>query len=367
MVRVQPTAQQEWLLEAVLLEDGEAAAAWRRWSAGADFDRLDAGSWRLLPLLYPRLAALHADPATTERLRTEYSGTWRANQLRLHELQQVVNRLQGAGIPVLLLKGAALLVAYYGDPGLRPMADCDLLVPYAMAPQALDVLSGSAWKAYGAAPHAQALTHANGLDLDLHWNVFADLGGPTVDEPLWQAAVPAALADTSVLVLCPADQLLHVCVHAALWSQTPGIRWIADAAVLVRAEPGIDWDRLIAQAQRCRMTLATRTMLRYLRERFHVAIPDGVLRRIEATEISRSERVHFARQAVPVDSRPVMFETWMVCAYYVRWARARRRRLSPAGFVRYLAARYLLDTAWELPRYAVSRLARHDWRPMRER
>ncbi|MGE3519894.1 MAG: nucleotidyltransferase family protein, partial [Vicinamibacterales bacterium] len=308
------TTQQEQLLEAILLDAARARAAWRAWSAGADLDCLDAGSKRLLPLLYQRRADLRLEQPLLDRLRAEYIHTWQANQLRLHHLQQAVAALQDAGMSVMLLKGAALLVAHGGDPGLRPMADADLLVPYAMAPRAVDRLSSRGWTPVGVQPHAQQFTHDSGFDLDLHWNVFGHHSGPAIDDPFWQAAERAALFETSVSVLCPADQLLHTCVHGLIWSPTPALRWIADAVQLVNRRPDLDWNRVIEQAERCRLSLFAATALRYLRDRFGAAISDETLRRLDATPIARAERVNFDRQTISSNERPLLQEAaqiWM--------------------------------------------------------
>ena len=364
---VRPTAEQELLLDAILRDGAEATAAWRRWAGSVDFSQLDAGSARLLPLLYRQLAVRGTPAADIEGLRAEYVRTWQTNQFRLRDLRDVVGLLQDAGVPVLLLKGAALLVAYCPDPGLRPMGDCDLLVPYALAPRALSILARAGWKPNGASPHAQPLTHEKGFDLDLHWNLFVEESGPTVDEPFWHAALPAPLGERTVRVLAPADQLLHVCVHGAQWSPTPGVRWVADAAMLLAARPDLDWDRLIAQAERCRLTLAAGLTLGYLRDRFSVGIPDDVLRRLRTDRISRAERRQFARLSTATDARPLLFEAWMLAGYYARSARARRAGLSPAGFLRYLADLFELERVRDLPRYTLTRLKRHEWRRPAER
>ena len=50
-----PTHEQELLLKAVLLQGEGSIAAWKSWADAIDFDQLDAGSQRLLPLLYRNL------------------------------------------------------------------------------------------------------------------------------------------------------------------------------------------------------------------------------------------------------------------------------------------------------------------------
>jgi len=48
---------------------------------------------------------------------------------RVVELREVLAALAGAGLPVLLLKGAALAYTLYPEPHLRDRSDTDLLFP----------------------------------------------------------------------------------------------------------------------------------------------------------------------------------------------------------------------------------------------
>ena len=56
-----------------------------------------------------------------------------------------------AGVPFLVLKGAALAHLVYGDPRLRPMRDVDLLIRKADAGRALDVLTRCGFRPGGIA------------------------------------------------------------------------------------------------------------------------------------------------------------------------------------------------------------------------
>jgi hypothetical protein len=104
----------------------------------------------LLPALGARAVALAP---------TALDGAWRAQvddavrQTRLRALvldaalRRVVQTLESAGIPVLPLKGAVLGDRLYGDPGLRPAEDVDVLVPRAQLGAAVDVLRAHGYAA----------------------------------------------------------------------------------------------------------------------------------------------------------------------------------------------------------------------------
>jgi len=64
----------------------------------------------------------------TEELRTTYYQTAAQNALRFQELAGIVQAFNEAGIPVIVLKGAAMAQGTYRNLALRPMSDLDLLV-----------------------------------------------------------------------------------------------------------------------------------------------------------------------------------------------------------------------------------------------
>ncbi len=66
--------------------------------------------------------------------------------MRLYrELAQVVRACNDAGVPVILLKGAHLAEAVYGNIALRPMVDVDLLVKQADLMRVHDILIGQGY------------------------------------------------------------------------------------------------------------------------------------------------------------------------------------------------------------------------------
>ncbi|MBN1537855.1 MAG: nucleotidyltransferase family protein, partial [Anaerolineales bacterium] len=62
------------------------------------------------------------------KLQMAYYETAAFNQMILTEMGRVVQALNEADIPVIVLKGAVLATTIYPDPALRPMSDLDLLV-----------------------------------------------------------------------------------------------------------------------------------------------------------------------------------------------------------------------------------------------
>ena len=124
-----PTAHQALCLKAALLPGEAGLAAWRRLAAMIEPERLDAVSQSLLPLVYQNLARLGAGDPRIEALRDRYVLTWSDNQRQCHSALPLLHAFEQAGIDAVVLKGLALIARFYRDPGVRPMADVDVLVP----------------------------------------------------------------------------------------------------------------------------------------------------------------------------------------------------------------------------------------------
>jgi len=124
-----PTPEQEFLLKAALLDGDIAIRAWKDWAAAVNFDLLDAGSQRLLPLLYWNLSRQNVQHHVLEVYKGFYRMAWYKNQLLLHRLNNVLRLFTCRKIPAVLLKGTAMAHLYYKNWALRPMNDFDLLVP----------------------------------------------------------------------------------------------------------------------------------------------------------------------------------------------------------------------------------------------
>ncbi len=97
-----------------------------------------------LPLLHHHLAAQpEAAPAEVlTRLEAAYRKTSLRNLRSFALLREILAKAEAAGVPVLCLKGSVLAPDLYGDLGLRPMGDLDLLVRPADAPGLEAILAG---------------------------------------------------------------------------------------------------------------------------------------------------------------------------------------------------------------------------------
>ena len=153
------------------------------------------------------LSSLAPPPALAEAWRRRAWEELGRGEMMRRELLAALDVLGAAGIPVILLKGAALCAAHYQDWSLRPLGDLDLLVPEEDAARALRVLQAAGYTlvlghdelvertagpdmAALVAYHAQVTLHSPGsptVVIDLHWHLF--------DRPAYRHAALGAAGD----------------------------------------------------------------------------------------------------------------------------------------------------------------------------
>jgi hypothetical protein len=349
-----PSPQQALVLRAALDPPEQGRLAWQRWRAAVDFDRIDHGSTRLLPLVYRNLGSESFDPEVAGRMKGIYRRSWSHNQLLFKRAAGAIAKLSEAGIETMVLKGASLSLLAYRSAGVRPMDDVDVLVPIERRVEAIEAMRAAGWRpekedaeGWARVHHSMGIDGPEGGNVDLHW---FSLWQPARDEPLWDGAAPLELAGVQTLAPCPADQLLLVCVHGTPWSPLPPFRWIADAAAVIRsAGEDLDWDRFVSEAERRRLTVAGAAALGYLRTEFDLAVPAAVLERLRAAPASRHERAAFRAACRPDGPTRTL---------RMAWDRYRRLRdldtgaPRPSGFLSFARRFWGLDSVWQLPLHA---------------
>jgi hypothetical protein len=175
---------------------------------------------------------------TIELMKNDFYRSAALNIRRLDLLARVLKALNAAGAPAIVLKGAYLAEAVYGNIALRTMADLDLLVRRSDLEKADTALSSAGCKRreYHLLPpendnefhyrHASVRTM-----IEIHWEIVK----PTYPFALaaadvWEAAVPVRIAGVDTLALSPEDLLLHLGLHASIHCYDYGLRPICDIA-----------------------------------------------------------------------------------------------------------------------------------------
>jgi len=369
-----PTPHQEALLDAILLSGDEAVAAWRKWQTHGDVDRLDSASFQIMSLLYWNLARQGLDDPLMGKLKGIYRMTWSNNQWLISRALPALRALHERGVPMMLLKGAALNALYGERHGIRRIGDVDMLIPQGDAQRAVGVLADLGWSPKGnpfavtadyiSVTKGVALLHPEGGALDLHWHLFPEDLVAAHEEPVWRHAGPASIGGVPALAPSPTELLMHVCVHGWAWSPHPPFRWVADAMTILRAsESELDWERLIPDARRRRLALRLEAALTYLRERFGAEMPVHTLTNLRNPPVSRLDRWEHRLR-----TRPVRTPVGGLILHALRFNRLRDRPELGSGFVgfvEYLRRRWGLQRAGQVPLRMGVKLVRRSIRSLR--
>ncbi len=340
------------MLLAALAEPEEARDALHAWEVDFSPRNIDYETLTVLPLLYRSLTAHGIDSPHRQQYGAAYRWSWYRNRTRFAVARQRLAALSAAGVPCLLLKGAALSALVYRDAGARAMGDVDILVPSAKVAAATDLLieagftpldNGSALGALLQFRHSLPFRHRDGMEIDLHWHVLVEDTGPGDDDGFWQRAIDFDFFGVAARTLSAEDHLLHTIAHGSWGSlNTTPLHWITDAVYLLRRFPGLDWERVVCEAESRRLSFLLQRALRYLRDAVHAPVPDAVLQELESRAVLSAERLEywFKRQGpmrTPLGRAP---HVWFV---YERMCRRRAQRPTPLGYLRFLKGFACLD------------------------
>jgi hypothetical protein len=182
-----------------------------------------------------------------EQLRRDALG-FRASSVKVKRLLgRSLDALAAAGVVPVVLKGVPLAERLYGDAGHRASTDVDLWVAPADAARAQHALEGLGLRAARAhEPHHVELYSPEGL-VELHRYPIAPFGELVQGTALLDRAVEAETGGRRYRRLAPDDELLYLAVHATN-HLLQRLAWVYDLKLLARAEPSLDWPRLLRTA-----------------------------------------------------------------------------------------------------------------------
>ncbi|MFC4015600.1 nucleotidyltransferase family protein [Nonomuraea purpurea] len=221
-----------------------------------------------------------------DALLAAYAANERRNRVLVAEAVRLAGLLRGKGIDVAVRKGAYLTPAVYKDAGLRPMNDIDLFVTRAAAEEVAEALQDEGYQAGRLDSRAEVQpfsrrqslfwnVHVNNLPpyhrpygdrclpaitVDVCFDLFLPASGCDLPaESLLAAASLVEVEGGSVPVLRAEHFLIDVAAH--LYKESTTLRYIergkhqrllqyVDIAAVVRAHEGLDWDLLVATAER---------------------------------------------------------------------------------------------------------------------
>lgn len=222
------------------------------------------------------------------------------------EVARIHEALASESIPVVLLKGAAYVIAGLPCARGRLFSDIDIMVPQTRIQSAEQYLFVRGWVSRGYDAYDQKyyrqwmhelppLTHIRRKSvLDVHHTILPPTARLNPDpERLWQAAIPVA-GWPGMYVLGPTDMVLHSATHLFHDGELEnGLRDLSDLDDLLRhfaaSEPEF-WPRLTDRAVEMDLARPLFYALRYTREFLHTPIPSAVFGELEPSAPTRPLR-----------------------------------------------------------------------------
>jgi hypothetical protein len=189
-----------------------------------------------------------------ERLRAQVLSTLSITA----ELFRLMEVLDTQDLQTALVKGPALSMQAFGDPGLRQFGDLDLLVRHRDIRQATERMISAGYNAEvpftaidaGKIPGQYVFRRPNTkLLIELHTErTLRYFPRPLPIEAMFQRRIRVNMDGHPIPALAVEDELVLICIHGAkhFWER---LMWIADVAALVTRQKGLDWAQAITRAR----------------------------------------------------------------------------------------------------------------------
>jgi hypothetical protein len=272
------------------------------------------------------------------------------------EVDRIAVAVRDAGVPVLLLKGAAYLMSGLPVAAGRLSEDVDILVPRDRLGAVEAALTGHGWEAVKVDPYDQMyyrrwmhelppLRHARRHStVDVHHTILPETSRLRPDAlELLRAALPLPGAP-NVLVLRPSDMVLHGSAHLFHDGSIGGaLRDLVDLDDLLRhfaSEPSF-WDELLDRARRLDLGRPLFYTLRYAARVLGTPVPAAAL---EAAAAFRPGRVALALMDRLVPAALLPRDPDRPSGGFRRWllyVRSHWLRMPPLLLARHLATKGL--------------------------
>lgn len=275
-----------------------------------------ASRHRLGPTIYWKLRGF-GFPGVPEPVIAELEGTFRStvgtNLAFARLIVRLLDRLEGAGVQVIALKGPVAAYVHHGNLAARQFGDLDLLVPLGHAQAALAEL-----RALGFAPEVPLgerhfcvllrtrrevnLRHPNGWVVDLHWDSLGSHLSWCAEEALWQRSVEVDFEGRRVRTLGRVDLAAYYGLKAAEDGWRAAYQ-LLDASRAFEVLGEEEWDHLVLSVDLGGKWRAVATSVLFAHELLGVAVPCRVLDEAERRRDVRKLAARAAPRLLRPESR----------------------------------------------------------------
>jgi hypothetical protein len=255
------------------------------------------------PLLYSRLKALGPAAAVPPEVIRKFEPSYRYNLKRnikfFHEFAKLALAFQREDVPLIALKGTQIAESVYGNPGVRPMADMDVLVKKNDLDKAEHLLKGLGFITSdyigrierdvecGISRELPPYYKPGGVSVDVHWTLEDPASPFAIDvEGLWARARAIEVSGIETRGLSSEDLILHMCLHTAYHDKfRAGLMPLCDVAEIIRkCGSDMDWAALERRTLEWKAGKWVYLTLLTARDLLRAPVPDGFLERMKPVD-----------------------------------------------------------------------------------
>jgi hypothetical protein len=213
----------------------------------------------------------------TRRLKNLYYSVLRDNILHLQETLNISKSLRENGIEVIILKGSLASDILFGDLGLYPTGDIDLLIKPSEIQKASKILLDRGYIIIDNAKkleHSDYMNYQNGTySIDLHWNLVE----PYFDIPndFWWTDAGQIMKDNEQLTFLSGERylLFSICHLFSHGFMTLKLFSLVDA-IIRSYKDKIDWKKLINYSEEYEIGRVVFFTVRLLHEILGTEVPE---------------------------------------------------------------------------------------------
>lgn len=242
-----------------------------------------------------RATEIKLPPAINEQLDALVQQHVRHGLKLAAETARLQNLLAAAGIPAIVLKGAALEQLAYASIAIKQTRDIDLLVPVECAQLALQIIERVGYALFLPAKNLNQRQRSAlvrfGREVELvepRTKIRVELQWRAADNPVLLSGIDAHAATQTVMLsesagvrtLAPDNLFAYLCVHGAhhSWSR---LKWLADLNALI-ASTKPDLEHLYRHAKSVGAGLCAGQALLLCQQLFGLRLPDVIARELKA-------------------------------------------------------------------------------------
>ena len=233
----------------------------------------------ITPLVYTNLKQLSlSDLHFSSEMRTRFEQALFRNVAAkgylLQKLTDALAFLNAKDVPVMAIKGAALDLIAYEQPWYTISGDIDLV----LKPR-VEALPQSDYQEI-----AHFFWNFPGCEYDFFEHHDITINGivPVDFGQIWEDAIEIDFRQHRIQIMSPEDRLIAACINSCR-KRYFRLKSLADIAVLIEGNSGINWDRLVAKSRSYGCSAIVYTALFIAKQVMDVQLPEGLLSRLRPT------------------------------------------------------------------------------------